>query len=167
MVAPLGDLDVGEVARRGEEARRRLVVEVGRQTARHPGVRCDKGGILRGNGDRIDGGDNLVQLARAKHGVDLRKLVEEILAIAFDEAAGDDQPLQPRPLLQLSHLENRLDRLLLRRLDEAAGVDDHHIGLFPLGRQLVAPLLQLTHHHFTVDKILRTAEADEAYFRNI
>jgi len=32
-------------------------------------------------------------------------------------------------LLQLGHLQDGVDRLLLRLADEAAGVDDDHLGL--------------------------------------
>jgi len=73
-------------------------------------------------GDAGDGRRDLLQTIEADEGVDLRDGLLQVAAVLLDQAAGDDQPLQPPPL-PLRDLEDRVDRLLLRGVDEAAGVD--------------------------------------------
>ena len=73
--------------------------------------------------------DDLRHFAGAEHRVDLRNLLLQLVAIALGQAAGDDQPPARAVLLVLRHLEDGVDRLLLRRVDERAGVDDEHVGV--------------------------------------
>src|SRR5205823_13174201 len=67
-------------------------------------------------------------------------------------------------LLVLRHLQNRVDRFLLRLVDERAGVDDQDVGLRRILRQLVPRLFRETKHHLGVDEVLRTAEGNKAQF---
>lgn len=62
-----------------------------------------------------------------------------------------------------THLENRVDALLFRRPDEAAGVDDDDFSFGGVGDNVPSRLSAHAEHHFGVYAILRTAEGDEMY----
>ena len=62
----------------------------------------------------------------ARHRVDLGHGRGELVAVALGQASRDHQP-RPGPA-DGGELENGVDRLLARRLDEGAGVDHHQVG---------------------------------------
>ena len=55
-----------------------------------------------------------------------------------------------------------LERLVARRIEEAAGVDDDEIGAVVLARDLVAFGAQPREDALGIDERLRASEADEA-----
>ena len=69
---------------------------------------------------------NALPLLSAEHRVDLRDLGAQFSAVQRREATGDDE-LLALPLAR-RELEDGVDRLLFRGVDEAAGVDDDHVG---------------------------------------
>jgi hypothetical protein len=62
-------------------------------------------------------------------------------------------------------LADRVERLLDRGVDEAAGVDDDEVGAGIARRGRVAFGAQLREDALGVDQSLGTAERNEAYFR--
>ena len=62
----------------------------------------------------------------------------------------------------LMRVEDGVDRLFLRRIDERAGVDDKHVGIFGVRRDLHAVLQDAAEHDLGIDEVLRAAEADHA-----
>src|ERR1051325_953585 len=160
-VASFRDLDEGAVIGRGEHARRRFIIKIGgalvayRQDGKRARVRL-----------LIANSRNLADLISADEGVDLRHLCAQLLAIALDEATGDDEALGPSLGLQPRRFQNSVDRFLLGRLDEAAGIDDHRVGLSSIRRNLITGLLELAHHDLAVHQILRTAQTDKSDFHN-
>jgi hypothetical protein len=92
------------------------------------------------------------------------ELVEQIDAVSLDQAACDNQSLAIARILERSHLENRINRFLLGGLDKTARIDDDHVGILLIGRQLIAVLRKLTHHDLAIDEVLRASKADKAYF---
>jgi hypothetical protein len=62
------------------------------------------------------------------------------------------------------HFEDGVDRFLFGLIDEAARVDDQHIGLFRLARQVEIILRRTTQHDLGVDQVFGAAEADHADF---
>ena len=111
--------------------------------------------------DRLD---DARHFAGAEDRIDFRDFLLELVAITLGQAPGDDQAPARRLLLQLGHLENRVDRLLLGPIDERTGVDDEHVGAVGFRRDLVARLFGQAKHHLGVDEILRAPEGDEADF---
>ena len=109
----------------------------------------------------FDRADDFRHVACPENGIDLGNLRAQLVAIALAQAAGDDQALAGARLLVLGELENRVDRLFLRRVDERARVHDQHVGLGRIRRQRVAALLREAHHHLGIDEVLRAAERDE------
>ena len=71
----------------------------------------------------------------------------ELLAISLRQTARDHEPAARARLLVLGQLQNRVDRFLLRLVDERAGVDDEDICVRGVGRELVAGLLGQPEHH--------------------
>ena len=82
--------------------------------------------------------NDVLDIAGADDGVHFGNLLADLVAEALHQASGDDQPLRAAELLVLGHLQDRVHRFLLRGLDEAAGVDDEHVGVAGARRQLVA-----------------------------
>jgi hypothetical protein len=151
MVAAFGNFDVGGVARR-------------RQHAGHGFVIQEHGAIGRGGcGTNLpfDGFDNALDLAGADDGVHLGNLLANLLAEALDQASGDHQSLRAAEFLVLGHFQNGIHRFLLRRFDEAAGIDHQHVGLAGARRQLVAVTRQNAHHHLAVDEVFGASQAEE------
>src|SRR4029078_12999835 len=99
VVATFGDLEVRVAARR-EQARRRVVEhQVRRRRQRRTAAELHH---------LVD----LAALGETDEAVDLRDLALQLLAVAVDHAAGDQQALALR--LARRHLEDRVDRLLAR-----------------------------------------------------
>ena len=88
-------------------------------------------------------------------------VVEQFGLVTLDQTAGDDDALALPGLLQLQRVTNLLERLVLRRFQKPAGVDDDRIGAGGVGRDGQAILGQQAEHALGVDKVLRTAQADE------
>ena len=61
------------------------------------------------------------------------------------------------------HFENGVDRLLLGRVDEGAGVDDEDFGLFGMGGEPRAGAVEQAHHHLGVDEVFGAAQGDKAH----
>jgi hypothetical protein len=76
------------------------------------------------------------------------------------EAAGDDHLA-----VFVQGFADRLERLLHRRVYEAAGVDDDEVGVAVRRRDEIAFGAQLRQDALRIDERLGTAERDEAYFR--
>jgi hypothetical protein len=118
--------------------------------------------------DFLDDGRDLGDLVEADEGVDL--VVEgsgEILGEPLGHAAGDDQLLLLAALghaAVLVHLEDVADGFLLGGVDEGAGVDDDHVGLFGLRNDLHARLMKMPDHDLAIDEILGATERDETDF---
>ena len=111
--------------------------------------------------------DDLRHFARAEHDVDFGDQLAQLVAIALGQAAGDDEAAAGAGLLVLGELQDRVDRFLLRLVDEGAGVDDQHVGFVRPRRQLVAGFLGEAQHHLGVDEVFRAAERDETNFHDL
>ena len=152
VVAALPDLEVGVAPPAREDARRPLVVE-----ARREGLVGEARERRKPRGRRR----GILELVEAQERVDLRDLGRQLPAVFLDHASGHDDAVDLPPLLALDLLEDRLDRLLLGTVDEAAGVDDDDSGL-GVGDDLVPGLLQVAQHHLGVDEVLRASERHDA-----
>ena len=89
------------------------------------------GGAERRRGPTWPGrGDQVV--AEAGDEVDLGQRVAQLVAVALRHAAGHDEAGAAAPAL--GQAQDRVDRLLARRLDEGARVDDDEVGGVGVGR---------------------------------
>ena len=149
-VAPLGDLQPRAGSRLRDDARiARPDDPVGGVADEHPV------GVAREDALELE------HVARAEEVVDLGHLRGELAGVPLREAAADDELLAGPDALVLGELEDRVDRLLLRLADEAAGVDDDDLGLVRLLDDAPAVAPRDAEHHLGVDAVLDAAQADE------
>jgi len=104
------------------------------------------------------------EFSGADDGVYFGDILLDFVAVALDEAAGDDEPLRFAAVLLfvLNHLEDGVDGLLLGGVDEAACVDDDDLGVFCAGGELGPVVVEQAHHDLGVNEVLGAAERDEA-----
>ena len=106
---------------------------------------------------------NLLQLARSDHGIDFRNVFLNLVAIAFHQTTGHDEPARRAGRLQLRHFQNRVHRFLLRLINKCAGIHHQDVSCFRVSRQLRPGAIQQPHHDFTVDQILRASQRDKPH----
>ena len=127
-----------------------------------------EGGVGCGVAGRGEAGgvEDRFEFAGADDGVDFGDVLLDLVAVALDEAAGDDEALGFAAVrgLVLDHLEDGVDGLLLGGVDEGAGVDDEDFGVFGVGGELAAGVMEQAHHDLGVDEVFGAAERDEADF---
>ena len=129
-------------------------------------VRMLKGEGRGGSGREAGGFEDRFELAGADHGVDFRNVFADFVAIALDEAAGDDELAGAALGFVAGHFEDGVDRLLLGGVDEGAGVDDEDLGLFGTGGEARAGAVEQAHHDLGIDEVFGAAEGDEAHGRS-
>ncbi len=144
VIAAFGNLEIRVMARRQLDAVVRHQIHERVVTRRQRGMHCLH--------------DALVVL-RAGYRQHLRVRLANLLR-ALAQAAGDDDLA-----VGVHRLADRVQRFGHCRIDEAAGVDHHHIGSVVAGHDVVALYAQLGEDAFGIDERLRAAKADEADFR--
>jgi hypothetical protein len=187
LVAPFGDPQVRPVPRREAETTR-VVLEVADALA----VLAVHGeaddvlpalarGLERVRGDpvarplrrvgqalarhRAHGVEHVVAVEDADHRVDAGRPFEELRAVTLHEAACNDDSLDLAALLALDRLADHVERLVLRRLEEPAGVDDDRIGRLVAVDERIAAVGEHAEHLLAVDEILRASERHERHLR--
>ncbi len=184
MVTAFRDLDVGRGLGRGQDARRGLVVQIGRQRRGCTVPGCARKAplffakIALGTRRRRRAQDleqlrpgrsgrhaqacclqHLLKLASADHGIDFRDVLADLVAVALHQAAGDDQLLRASRALVLRHFQNGIHRFLLGGVDKRTGIHHQDFSRFRLVGQLGAGAVQQAHHHFAVHQVFRAAQA--------
>ena len=104
----------------------------------------------------VHGVDHLLVLLRAGHGQHARVHVADI-AFFHPHATGHDDLA-----VFLDGFADHFQRFGLGRVDEAAGVDHHHIGVLVSGHDVVAFHTQLREDALGVDKRLRATQGNKA-----
>src|SRR6185437_8159502 len=82
--------------------------------------------------------------------------------VTLDHAAHGDHRAARAQLLEPPRLDDRVDRLLLGRVDEPARVDHDDVGSLEIRRMPGALVDQLREVALAVDGVLVAAEGDEA-----
>ena len=185
VIAALGNLDVGGVARRREDARGAVVVEIVGKIGNRaiPGITGEaallgaditfgsrtqnyEGRIRRGGASlNSRGGKDFLQFARADHRVHFRNVLADFVAKTLDQASSNHQFLRAASGFMTSHFQNRVHRLLLRTGNEGAGVDYDDVSVLGVLGQFCPCLREHAHHDLAIHEVLGTAQADKADFR--
>ena len=140
MIAAFRNFQVGIVARREfDAARRDQVLER----------------IVRFRQRRVHRLHHFVERMRAGHRQHLGMCFADDVGLGT-EAAGDDHLAVFR-----QRFANRFERFLHRSVDEAAGVDHHHIGIVVAADDAVTFGTQLRQNALGIDGRLGAAERDE------
>ena len=152
VVTALGDLEIGILLRRRQDAARLV----------QRGADVVEALIFLPVQDLLRRVDNVVIRARAEHTVDLRHLVHDLLLIALGQTAGDENLPDTALLFERAHGQNVVDGLFLGRIDETAGVDDHQLHPIGVRQNFISGLPQQIEHLLGVDLIFGTTERDHA-----
>ena len=152
----------------GRVREKRRFVGSGLRLLAGPGVGVDGGEDVEGRWSGGSGGDACgfedgFELAGADDGVDFRDVFLDFVAIALDEAAGDDELARAACGFVASHFEDGVDRLLLGGVDEGAGVDDEDFGFFRAGGETGAGAVEQAHHDLGIDEVFGAAEGDKSH----
>ena len=107
----------------------------------------------------VDRGDDFLILLRAGDREHAREARADHLGF-LAQAAGDDHAA-----VLGDRFADRFQALGLGAVEEAAGVDQHHVGPGIVGRHVVAVGAQLGHDPLAVDQGLGTAERNQAHAR--
>ena len=108
--------------------------------------------IMQGRDRVVDGGDDLFVLVRTGDCEDARVLGANA-AFLDTHAAGDDDAAV------LGHcFANGVQAFGLGTVEEAAGVDDHHVGAVVVGGDLIAFRAQARDDALAIDEGFRAAE---------
>ena len=147
-IAPFRDFHIGAVYGFGEDPRviraHRVLRRVADQHAFFPTLE-----------DRVQ----LQHVARAEEVIDLGHFSLELLRVPLRQASCNDEFLAGAPFLVGPHLENRVDRFFFGGPDEAARVDDNHLGLSRIIHVSEARLVADPEHDLGVDPVLRRTRA--------
>ena len=153
-IAAFGDLQVGIVPRRDPQARR-VFERADRRRAKQAAL------LETLSQGAVDDLGDFFAAENADDVIDLGNLLEEVLLLAFGQAAGHDHRPHAPLLLERQHLANDAERFLPGRLDETAGVDNNHVGAVRVGSKCVPVLGQPAEHALRIDQVLGAAQADE------
>src|SRR5450830_517682 len=143
VVAAFGNLQVRVVARGQLDALRRHQVD-------------QRVVVLARRHHLMHGVDHLLVLLRAGHGQHARVYLADI-AFFDTHAAGDDDLA-----VFLDGLADHFQGLCLGRVDEAAGVDHHHVRVLVSGHDVITFHAQLRQDAFGVDQSLWAAQGNKA-----
>ena len=124
---------------------------------------------MRGKNSQVafDGFDDAFDFAGADDRVYFGNLLENLVAVAFHQAAGDDEFFGGAEFFVLGHFEDGVDGFFLGGFDEAAGVDDQDFGVVGARRQFVAFARENAHHDLAVDEVLGASEGDKTDFTHM
>ena len=100
-------------------------------------------------------------VVESEHRVGLGERVGQFVAVALGQATDRDHGLRTAAGLEVRGGEQGVDRVLLGRFDEAAGVDHHRIGILGLGHQPEATVLQSGGQFLRVDLVSGTAQGHQ------
>ena len=108
--------------------------------------------------DRAQPRGDVGVVVEAEDRVGLGQRLGEVLAVALGQAADGHHGLRPAVLLEVGGLEQRVDRVLLGGLDEAAGVDQDGVGVLRVGDEHEAVGLEPAGELLGVDLVAGTAQ---------
>lgn len=107
-------------------------------------------------------GNQLVHLGGAEEEIDLGEMIEELLLVTLDHAPDGHHGLTRPVFLETSRLDQRIDGLFLRGIDEAAGIDDDDLRRREVADGLGAPSDEARKVALAIDSVLVAAQSDEA-----
>jgi len=161
MITPLGNLNVGGVGCGEADTRRVIIGDVGGA----PGD-LDKRPLILLVEQAVEEGTSRLDLVEPHEGVHLGELLGQVGRVTLGKAPSHHKLLPRLGTVQTAAmgLQDRPDALLLGRIDESAGVDQHDVGLVGLGGEFVAVALGIAEHDLGIDEVLGATEADQADF---
>lgn len=155
MVAPFADLQIRSMAGLGREHPKRAL-HVGDEivdAGEHPSL--------------AQLGDEPFHVRQAEEEIHLGNVLAQLILVALNHASDSHHGLRPAGFLVGARLEDRLNGLLLRGGDEAAGVHDDDLGSVDIRRDLGTVSHERGHHPLGVHRVLVTSERDQSDARAV
>ena len=116
----------------------------------------------RGGGVEACGFEDGFELSGSHDGVDFRDVFLDLVAIALDKAASDDEFFCAAAGFVTRHLKDGRNGFLLSGVNEGTGVDDEDFGVFGAGGEACTCAVEEAHHDLGVNEVFGAAERDEA-----
>jgi len=114
-------------------------------------------GCRGGRHAEAGGFEDGLEFAGADYGVDFGDGLADVVAVALDEAAGDDELFGRAGGFEAGHFEDGVDGFLLGGVNEGAGVDDEDVGFFGMSGEASAGAVEQAHHDLGVDEVFGAA----------
>ena len=112
----------------------------------------------------VDNPADISKAVRTNNGINLRQAFKQLVSIALAQAASHNQIFAAALRLIFAHLQHSIDGFFLCAFNKAAGVDNNQISFRRIIRNLQLFITDNAQHNLGINKILRTAKADHAYF---
>ena len=154
MVAAFGNLEIGRVEMGGRDTRHGMI----RQDVGRPQI---QGGLIQRAPLLFQYLSDPQKLARSHKNVDFRQEFTQLLPVALGQTTGHDE-LPPGRLIG-RQVQDRLNRLLLGRVNKAARIDHQDPGLFRVEAQRIARLRQQAEHDLAIHQIFRAAQIHQIH----
>ena len=103
-----------------------------------------------------------IRLGCPEKEIDLGQRVDQLGFVAFDHAADRKHRATGAVLLQSCRRKDGINRLLLRGVDEAAGVHHHHFGVAEVGDQLAPVRHEIGQVPLRIHRVLVAPEGDQS-----
>src|SRR6185369_9113450 len=89
----------------------------------------------------ITDGEDVVDLIRADEGIDFGYLGFQLVPVTLNQTTRDNQSFRVTVSLELSSLEDRVDRLFLSRVDKPTRVNYDRVSVFSIRCDLISVML--------------------------
>ncbi len=119
------------------------------------------GGDGRACLDRRDGAGDLCYVGASDNSVDTGQHPEHTVTVTLRQAAGHKNGAKAPLTLEFEAAPDDVGRLLHRRSDEGACVDDGEFGAVGTGDERVACLIEQAEHDLGVNQVFRASERYE------
>jgi hypothetical protein len=106
-------------------------------------------------------------VVKAKDGISLRQRFGQLATVALRETSDGNNSSCSPSLLEIAGCQHSIDRVLLGRVDETAGIDDHGVGLAWISYQLEATAIQLRGKLFGIDFVASATQRDKVHRRGL
>ena len=104
------------------------------------------------------GPNDVVTVVDPYQHVNLGNILQQALAIALHQAAGDDDVFQSAAPFPFGQFGDNLERLVARRPQEPAGVYDDRVGRGLVSADHRPTLRKLSQHRFRINQVLGTPQ---------
>ena len=113
--------------------------------------------------DRPESISDIGVIVESEYGIGLRHGLGQLVTVALCQTSDGDDGLCAASPLEVASGEQRVDRVLLRRLDEAAGIDHQRVRRSRVGDQSEIIALESGGEFLRVNLITRTTEGDQMH----
>jgi hypothetical protein len=110
---------------------------------------------------------NVGVVVKAEDGISFRQRLGQLAAVALRETSDGNNGSCSPSVLEIAGCQQSVDRVLLGRLDETAGIDDHSVCLVWISYQLEVIVIQLCGKLFGIDFVASATQRDKVHRRGL